>query len=607
MGSGTPSSQGSSKSSGGNGKTEVTTLPKEGRPISRRSSHLVSSREDNGEETRMKGNAETQGASSDGGDVRTAVSPRDVKQDNAGSKEDAVKAENGSEAKGRVRFFWGRQSHVTEQVTDTGETERVAAAASSVPSVTNEIIPHSDDAILYRSKKDTEITEERESQVLQKQNPNIVVPNFDVLPRKSAWTSLSSSLSTIAHSWHIASGERKRQACLYQRGPEESLYKLSSGGKCPIKVLIVGVHGFFPTKMIRPFIGEPTGTSMKFVSEAEEVVLKYFHKHGRSIEISKIALEREGEVLDRVNFFFDVMRNWLKEINEADFIYFVAHSQGCPVTIMLLSQLIDAGIINLDSTKFFQGEEVPLSRNKKIISIVAMAGINNGPFYGADQTLFVRAYQTIERESLRELFQFQKFDSMLSKMLMRSIRIIIGSGVKITFVGSINDQLVPLYSSICLFANHPNMFRATFIDRGSRTPAFLTRLLNIAGTLLNLGYDDHGIIKEISSSLAGTLTGGGHSTVYNEEQVYELGLRFALETTDVPADVPVEFRPFQLKNLGSNPYHLPWCMRGLLYETNAHLDPGEISHLFNEFEDWQPDTKQLKDVKYRLNGLRSRL
>lgn len=604
MGSGTPSSQSSCRSVRGNAKVEgsSTGLPNEVAAISRKSSHVWSNRDDNVEGPMSKGGAETRASSTGAADVR----PVTVSQ-GTGTDDDASKGASGNEPKGRSWFFWGRQSNVTEQVTDTGETERVVPTASSIPSVTNEIIPHSEDAVLFKSKKDTELAEARESSTLPKQTPNIVVPSFEVLPHKSAWTSLSTSLSSLAHSWHITSSERKRQGCLYQRGPQESLYKLSNGGKGPIKVLIVGVHGFFPTRMIRPFIGEPTGTSMKFVSEAEEVVLKYFQKHDRPIEISKIALEREGEVLDRVNFFFDVMKNWTKEINEADFIYFVAHSQGCPVTIILLARLFDAGIINLDSTKFTEGEEVSLVSNRKIISILAMAGINNGPFYGADQTLFVRAYQTIEKESLRELFQFQKFDSMLSKMLMRSIRIIIGSGVKITFVGSVNDQLVPLYSSTCLFANHPNMFRATFIDRGSRTPAFLTRLLNIAGTLLDLGYDDHGIIKEISSSLAGTLTGGGHSTVYNEEQVYELGLRFALETTDVSVDVPVEFRPFQLKNLGSNPYHLPWCMRGLLYETNAHLDSNEISHLFSEFEEWQPDTKQLKDVKYRLNGLRSRL
>lgn len=539
--------------------------------------------------------------------IETEPTPSSQVQDSE-ERTSAHGQEANNESKNSSWFFWGRRSNANEQVVENGNEERVVSSSASTNVMSNKIIPHStSDAVLLKNKKDTEIAEEASSQLLSEQNPNIVVPSFDILPRQSTWASLGFTIGKIARSWHILSDGNVRQRCLYQRGPEETLHKISNGGQKPIRVLIVGVHGFFPTKMIRPFIGEPTGTSMKFVSEAEQVVLKYFQKHKRRIEISKIALEREGEVMDRVNFFFDVMKNWTKELNQADFIYFVAHSQGSPVTMLLLGQLIDNGIIKLENTSFFNAEDVPVSSNKKVISILAMAGINNGPFYGADQTLFVRAYQTIERESLRELFQFQKFDSNLSKQLLRSIRIIIGSGIKITFVGSINDQLVPLYSSTCLFVNHPNIFRATFIDRGSRTPAFITRLLNIAGSLLDLGYDDHGIIKEISSSLAGTLTGGGHSTVYNEAQVYELGIRFALETTDLQADVPVEFKPFKLEQLSSTPYHLPWCMRGLLYETNAHLEPAEVPCLFSEFEEWEPETKQLKDVKYRLNGLKSKL
>lgn len=127
--------------------------------------------------------------------------------------------------------------------------------------------------------KDTEIAEEASSQLLSEQNPNIVVPSFDILPRQSTWASLGFTIGKIARSWHILSDGNVRQRCLYQRGPEETLHKISNGGQKPIRVLIVGVHGFFPTKMIRPFIGEPTGTSMKFVSEAEQVVLKYFQKH----------------------------------------------------------------------------------------------------------------------------------------------------------------------------------------------------------------------------------------------------------------------------------------------------------------------------------------
>lgn len=71
---------------------------------------------------------------------------------------------------------------------------------------------------------------------------------------------------------------------------------------------------------------------------------EYFDQHKVPIEISKIALEREGEIFDRVDFFYEVMKHWSKEINNSDFIYFVSHSQGCPVTIMLLAKLIDQNI-----------------------------------------------------------------------------------------------------------------------------------------------------------------------------------------------------------------------------------------------------------------------
>lgn len=437
----------------------------------------------------------------------------------------------------------------------------------------------------------------------EEQEPNIVVPSFDILPCKSIW-------NTVADM--IGSRNSNPQKYLYRMNPSSRLNRITNCGKKPLKILIVGVHGFFPTKVLRTFIGEPTGTSMKFINEAEEIVSSYFKDKKIPIEISRLSLEKEGEIFDRVDFFFDVMRRYSKEINESDFIYFVSHSQGCPVTIILLARLIETGIINIDNSKLFNNQnsdlnDINLFGNKKIITILGMAGINNGPFYGADQTLIVRAYQTIAKDAMMELFEFQKFDSIHTKKLVQSIKIIISNNIKITLVGSINDQLVPLYSSFCLFVDHANIFRATFVDKNSRTPAFITRIVKIAGTLINLGYRDHDIIKEISGSLAGPLTGGGHSTIYSEKQVYELGLKFALETTDTNSNVPVIYMPYKLSELGSNPYHLPWCMRGLLYETKRNLNTEEINTLYKEYEDWKPESKQLKDIRYRLNGLRYKL
>ncbi|CAI4726006.1 CBM_collapsed_G0043390.mRNA.1.CDS.1 [Saccharomyces cerevisiae] len=70
---------------------------------------------------------------------------------------------------------------------------------------------------------------------------------------------------------------------------------------------------------------------------------------------------------------------------------------------------------------------------------------------------------------------------------------------------------------------------------------------------------------------------------------------------------PIEYSPYKLSELGANPYRLPWCMRGLMYESNKHFSNEEIKMLFKEFEEWEPETKQLKDIKNRLNGLKYRL
>lgn len=530
------------------------------------------------------------------------------------------------EGRGRSWSFWSRGKTSLKEVINDGEVQNPNLNTSNgeaiLSTTTNGILSNvylpfqankdeRADATLFqettnKSPKDQAETEENLEEL--RQNPNIVVPQFEILPEKSKWNHMKKRLRDYAASWNIVEKEKDRRPTLERTSAQPHFDNFSENGKIPIKVLIVGVHGFFPTKLIRPFIGEPTGTSTKFILEAEAIVMKYFEEHNQEVEISKIALEREGKIFERVDYFFDVMSQWAKEINQADIIYFVSHSQGCPVTIILLAKLLECGIINIDNSKFFNGSaSFTFTAKRKVISVLGMAGINNGPFYGADQTLFVRAYQTIEKDSLRELFEFQKFDSLQSKQFIESLRTLIRNDVKITFVGSINDQLVPLYSSICLFAHHPNIFRATFVDKGSQTPAFITRIVKLAGSLINLGYDDHGIIKEISGSLAGPLTGGGHSTIYKEVQVYQLGLRFALETTSDYSNIPVDYTPYQLADLGANTYHLPWCMRGLLFETGRHLGQEEIECLFQEFEDWEPSTKQLKDIKYRLNGIRYRL
>ncbi|KAF3989355.1 hypothetical protein FT663_03108 [Candidozyma haemuli var. vulneris] len=400
------------------------------------------------------------------------------------------------------------------------------------------------------------------------------------------------------------------------------------------KILIIGVHGFFPTRMIRPLIGSPTGTSLKFANEAEKAVIRFCVENDLidSVSIQKIALEKEGKIFDRVEFFFEILKKWERELNEADFIYIASHSQGCVVSIILFAKLIKSGVLK--------------NPNYKRIGLLGMAGINNGPFYGSDKTFFMKAYSAIEHNSLNELFELTKFDSKQSVTYKESMQTIIDANVKICFIGSINDQLVPLYSALASHIFHPNIYRACYIDHSSKTPAFIQKLVSLCCQLQNLGYFDNNVIKEVSTVLAGPLTGGGHSKIYNDGKVYDLAIKFALCTDDlvVPSNTPISTSPensntgalikapisnqiyvkeYNISKIGTNPYLLPWCLRGFIFniEKNWPVSDGaitvghaselrksgveEIDELYDSFDRWKPDSKVLKDLKFRLNGIRA--
>lgn len=379
--------------------------------------------------------------------------------------------------------------------------------------------------------------------------------------------------------------------------PSNSLY-IKSKPTVFKRVLIIGVHGFFPNKMIRPLIGAPTGTSMKFTQVAEMAIQNWSLENNMKVEIQKIALEKEGKILNRVDFFFEILKNSIDDIKKADFIFVCSHSQGCPVSIILMNKLIEFGLVNT---------------NLQRISILGMAGINIGPFYGMDKSLFMRAYSTIENDSLMELFKFQNFESLQSRKLLESLKKLVINDVKIILVGSIDDQLVPLYSALASHIQHPNIFKAVYIDTSSNTPSFLSRILKLSCILINNGYSDHDFIKEISTPLAGPITGGGHSRIYNDSKVYKLALDFSLKTysSSNAINQSLKFKPFDITKLGnnSNPFILPWCTRGLFFEVIKKLPNGrnEIDNVFNEFNQWNPQSKILKNVKYRLNGIKAKL
>ncbi len=476
-------------------------------------------------------------------------------------------------------FSWSKDTKDSNNINKTSETQ-IEPGSENIPDKNNTEQPPTE----VMQNQRNEINDSSPSKKLKKKShSNLVIPPIEkCLNDHTRTRSLILSLKQFSNKLGLTTNNVNH---LLHCKPH--LIK---------KVLIIGVHGFFPNKRLRRLIGEPTGTSVRFVNQAEIALLKWSNLNGFKIDIKKIALEREGKVLDRVSYFKKILEKNSDDIKKSDFIFFVAHSQGTPVSVHLASYLIESGLINTKN-------------NNQRIGILAMAGISLGPFYGMDKKILVRAYSSFENESMMELFEFQNLKSLQSNKYLESLKTIIKNNVKITFIGSINDQLVPLYSSTCMHINHPNIFRAVYIDGESDTPNFVSSFVEIAFRLRNIGRSEHQVIKEISNSLSGNLTGGGHSNLYNEEKVYNLAIRFILETTDNSYSVPLDVDDFfKIESSGVNPYNLPWCMRGLLFEA-SHLNGGdlEVNEIFKQYDEWDPVSKPLKDMKYRLNAIKSKL
>ncbi|KAI3241436.1 hypothetical protein CBS147310_783 [Penicillium roqueforti] len=405
------------------------------------------------------------------------------------------------------------------------------------------------------------------SKQLQQILPNQVLPKFE---ETYAFEQSPSILQSLGRFLNYGKGTEVRHV---------------SRVKDPLHVrhaLAIGVHGYFPAPFIRSVLGQPTGTSIRFSNMAADAIRKYTESHGYSCEIAKIALEGEGRITERVDLLWKLLLNWMEEIRKADFVMFACHSQGVPVTIMLVAKLIQFGCLDA-----------------KRVGICAMAGVNLGPFPDY-RSRWISG-------SAGELFEFALPYSKVSKEYEAALKCALNFGVRISYIGSIDDQLVSLESSLFSPIAHPYVYRAVFVDGRVHTPSFLSHLVGFVLKLRNLGISDHGLIRELSTPLAGSLySGEGHSRLYDEETVYSMAIEFALETSSV-SDSALSVKRAS-SSVTPNPYILPFAMRGLLEEEYVRRElHNETMELLKQFDDWKPSSKVLKDVKFRLEGIRSKL
>lgn len=205
-----------------------------------------------------------------------------------------------------------------------------------------------------------------------KEKPNLIFPDFDV-----CFDPMSQPPSLLGRLW-----------CLLASSKHCPRIQLSRKAPATIsRAVCIGIHGYFPIKMIRSLIGEPTGTSLKFATAASMSIKQWGEQNHQDPEISLISLEGEGKVAKRLEMLHQQLEDHMSQIVDADFIFVACHSQGSPVAVQLVAKMISDGKVD----------------HAKIV-ILCMASVSLGPFPALQSSLMVRAYNQLDTEAAQELF-----------------------------------------------------------------------------------------------------------------------------------------------------------------------------------------------------------
>ncbi|KAF9021618.1 hypothetical protein BDZ89DRAFT_1019443 [Hymenopellis radicata] len=375
------------------------------------------------------------------------------------------------------------------------------------------------------------------------------------------------------------------------------------------RVVVLGIHGWFPGAIMRTMFGEPTGTSPKFVSMMEQALENFQTRHGFRFEkVTGMPLEGEGTIGGRVEKLYNALmgnESWVSDLHDADAILVATHSQGSVVSTHLLNRLIEEGhIVTALSVRAMPDELIGLRRVQRVCCL-ALCGIHLGPLrYLSSSSLLQPYFQYLETQAARELFEFQNTNSEVSKAYVSALRNVVHHGTKMVYIASLNDQVVPMYSGLFTSASHPLILRALYMDGDAfHSSDFLSNLLVLLIRILNSDLSDSGLISLLSEATAGSLNGVGHSTAYEEIGTYSLAVDYLFRTTPGPLGAPLHMEDFDAAQ-EQNDYEIPWALRDLIADERVrHLVGSEIGVLRGMFGNWKPRTAILRDVKKKLGPI----
>ncbi|GJE96161.1 hypothetical protein PsYK624_123540 [Phanerochaete sordida] len=391
-------------------------------------------------------------------------------------------------------------------------------------------------------------------------------------------------------------------------------------GSC--RVVVIGVAGWSPGALTRTLAGGLPSSSSKFVNMTCAALEQFEEAHGfRFQKITKMPLEGDGTIERKVAKVHEHLLSndeWKEDLHAADVIFVATHSQGSVVSTHLIAQLLNEGhiltqknmdIITRTAATVAPGgvsPSQPARAKAQRICCLALCGIHLGPLrYLRTSSLLQPYIQYFENAAAHELFDFQNTESEVSRSYVKALNTVMDHGTKMVYVASLNDQVVPIYSGIFASAAHPRILRALYIDGDAYSSSdFLSNLLVLLIRIRNSGLSDSGLLTHLSEATAGTLSGVGHSTAYEEPAVYSLAVDYAFLTTDGgEPDSTLAVEAFNAVD-EQNDYEIPWSLRDLIADERvAHFFAKEFAQLRDAFDDWAPKTSILRDVKRKLQPI----
>lgn len=390
------------------------------------------------------------------------------------------------------------------------------------------------------------------------------------------------------------------------------------------RVCIVGIHGWFPTKVLQTVVGVPKGTSGRLCQMMEANLrewldlqpLAYFEQPPA---ISCVPLEGAGCIEERVERHWAMLdldfpewdrgaspygaeersRKGRSLISQADTVLFVAHSQGAPVAALLIERLMTEGTLR------------PATQQN--VALLTLAGVFHGPFPDLQGNLVVKY---VEADAARELFDLNDPQGALSVRIQQALTKMLSADCLLGCVASWMDQVVPLYSATLLGIEHANIWRAIYIDAHNYRPDMLSHLVHLALKLTNAQVQGaRQLLGQLTGALAGSLyQSNAHSTLYHDHGVFQMLLHWLVAQERCEGSIPeVRLHSEQMTwQPNPNPYLLPWTMRAILEQISAASwdDPTlarEIQQLRELHAKWRPERKVWRELRSQLEPLHSKI